>query len=1042
MADHKLWQAKLAARVHDPAEKALVLMRDPAGHEGGTSHELFNEFFPQGIDSQIKQWIKTADHWAAAADRPQFPQDANNRYARWAQVRFDQSPEVKHPLTGESADLGKLSIDPAHIKAFSTASFKALIERDQTGNIDWRKTLLSFWRFGPELNPTGIGHLWRLLPADTRVPDHTIWAHLDLTSAFCGAFAADAEQQPALLNVSFGPVQSFIAAGRSTSDLWAGSHLLSRIAWEGMKVVCERLGPDAVIFPQLRGVPLVDLWLQNDMGLRERRFKDCEWRTAKTDANPLFSAALPNKFVALVPASLAKELAEQITEHVRSWVMNEAEAMLDECLQIAKLKQPDLPCYRQLREQLDDFPEVHWAAVPWLCEQQESKLNTDALHKAMQPFYPEEWSDALVATKAASNRDQGIASTKTKQAPGFLGSKLWQTLNQAIEPEQDWKFYKPNPGVLYPAVYDLLDRVAAAAKASRTFQQKPQQGYRNSLSGEYEWLTTDDAQLALPPGQRQNTLWQKVAEQKPSWVKKGEHLSALDMLKRLWPTRFINEIKGSVDGLQGINRYVVSTHGMAFSTSLEAWLNDKNRRPLPLALTAQLEAFVHKEGEQLALPKKLMRQIRGDKDAELIGKTLLPYWEYYQAKLADASGNEKRQIEDILQSAADGLLEAGFLSKRIRNSNQFFEETYYAMILMDGDNMGAWLASNEEKYQLSYQESWHSQLQANIDQKYRDKLDPYLQSKRQASPARHMAISDALNGFSLDLTRYVVEDLYKGKLLYAGGDDVMAMVAVDDLLPMMSLLRLVYSGIFPINGDPQTVWKTLLNQDEALLQLKNGYVLKGDSLYRVMGPKATASCGAVIAHHTAPLGQVLKTLRAAEQRAKKQGGRDAFAIDILKRSGGAVKLTSKWFNNPQQLEKESLLDSPIGQLIRLKQALAEPNMSRRVAYIAQDWLRQMPPDSLFADDPDAYKNLLQQALEYPLIRQNQGGAKYGDLAQSMVRIGMHQAAIAEEQWKKRRQAESNNTENFTKGAFCTDFITHFIGIAEFLARDSRAGGAQ
>ena len=993
MTNNLLWQAKLAARVHDPAEKALVLMRDPAGHEGGTTYELFKLFFPNGVDTEIKSWIKKADHWASAADRPQFPQDAHNRFAKWAQVRFDQSPEIKHPLTGESAGLGKLSIEPAHIKAFSTASFLDLIERDANGAIDWRKTLLSFWRFGPELNPMGIGHLWRLLPADTRVPDHTIWAHLDLTSAFCGAFATDAKQQPALLNVSFGPVQSFIAAGRSTSDLWAGSHFLSRIAWEGMKVVCERLGPDAIIFPQLRGVPQVDLWLQNEMGLPANRFKDCEWRTAKTDANPLFSAALPNKFMALVPASLAKELAEQITEHVRLWVMNEAEAMLDECLEIAQLKKPDLPCYRQLREQLDGFPEVHWAAVPWLCEQQEGSLNTDKLQQAMQAFYPE------------------------SNLPGFLGSELWKTLNQAIEPEQDWKFYNPNPGVLYPAVYDLLDRVAASAKATRTFQQKPQQGYRNTLSGEYEWLTTDEAQLALSPGQRQNTLWQRVAEKKPSWVKKGEHLSALDMLKRLWPTHFINEIKGSVDGLQGINRYVVSTHGMAFSTSLETWLNSKNRQPIPLALTAQLEAFAHKEGEKLALPKKLMRQIRGDTDAELIGKTLLPYWEYYQAKLSATETNEKRQIEDILKNVADGLFEAGFLSKRIRNSNQLFEETYYSLILMDGDNMGAWLTGNKEKYQLGYHESWHSQLQANIDQKYRAKLNPYLQSKRHASPARHMAISDALNGFSLDLARYVVEDLYKGKLLYAGGDDVMAMVAVDDLLPMMLLLRLVYSGIFPVNGDAQTVWKTLLNQDEAVLQLKNGYVLKDDKLYRMMGPKATASCGAVIAHHTTPLGQVLKTLRAAEQRAKKQGGRDAFAIDLLKRSGGTVKLTSKWFSNPPP--HESLLDSPVGQLIRLKQALAEPNMSRRAAYIAQDWLRQLPPDSLFSDNPEAYKNLLQQALEYPLIRQNQGVVQYRDLAKVMVDLGLRQ-----------------------NGQSCTDFITHFIGIAEFLARDSRTGGAQ
>jgi hypothetical protein len=51
---------------------------------------------------------------------------------------------------------------------------------------------------------------------DTRVPDHSIWDHLDLTSAFAGAFAADPDQEVALLTVSLGPVQSFIAAARST----------------------------------------------------------------------------------------------------------------------------------------------------------------------------------------------------------------------------------------------------------------------------------------------------------------------------------------------------------------------------------------------------------------------------------------------------------------------------------------------------------------------------------------------------------------------------------------------------------------------------------------------------------------------------------------------------------------------------------------------------------------------------------------------------------------------------------------------------------
>ena len=107
----------------------------------------------------------------------------------------------------------------------------------------WRKALLTLWRFGPELREEAdngkLGELWKLLPADTRIPDHSIWDHLDLVSAFAGAFAADPQGEAALLALSIGPVQSFIAAARKMEDLWAGSHLLERLAWQAMRVDYE-----------------------------------------------------------------------------------------------------------------------------------------------------------------------------------------------------------------------------------------------------------------------------------------------------------------------------------------------------------------------------------------------------------------------------------------------------------------------------------------------------------------------------------------------------------------------------------------------------------------------------------------------------------------------------------------------------------------------------------------------------------------------------------------------------------------------------------
>ena len=92
--DNTLWQTKLAARLHDPAEKALVLLRDPAGHENGTSraltrllglHEigtdpvdadndeaLVRTLFKKGIPAAMYHHVQRADWWAAAADRPMY----------------------------------------------------------------------------------------------------------------------------------------------------------------------------------------------------------------------------------------------------------------------------------------------------------------------------------------------------------------------------------------------------------------------------------------------------------------------------------------------------------------------------------------------------------------------------------------------------------------------------------------------------------------------------------------------------------------------------------------------------------------------------------------------------------------------------------------------------------------------------------------------------------------------------------------------------------------------------------------------------------
>lgn len=269
-----------------------------------------------------------------------------------------------------------------------------------------------------------------------------------------------------------------------------------------------------------------------------------------------------------------------------------------------------------------------------------------------------------------------------------------------------------------------------------------------------------------------------------------------------------------------------------------------------------------------------------------------------------------------------------------------------------------------------------------------------------------MAISSALNGFALDLARHIVEDLCKGKLIYAGGDDVLAMVTIDDMPRCLWLLRLAYSGAMP---EGQVPFFGHLD-----LEMKNGFVLwekgrKDRRFYRVMGEKATASAGAVVAHHTAPLGAVLRELRLAEKAAKALPGKNAFSLRLLKRAGGKIELTLPWCLDASG-NFEALAASPMGALINLQRAIAG-DLSRRMAYLSDAWLERLPTLS----NPADMQNLLAINLAYQFGRQGASDSQQAEhLAHVAVTVGQG-------------------------GAATLDTLRDMLAVAEFLAREGRAG---
>ncbi|MDP2834107.1 MAG: type III-B CRISPR-associated protein Cas10/Cmr2 [Pseudomonadota bacterium] len=946
------WTQKLAAWLHDPAEKQLVLMRDPVGHEGGSIVEVGKALGLETVPAWRKergQWIKQnydklkqgksvehADHLAAAADRPNWPRgDDAPRYPQFEAVRFAKEAELIHPLSGARLKPGSLDLDISvdQIKTVSQNHFESLIQDDDD---DLRKTFLAFWRFGPEAgrHASELGVLWPMLPADSRTPDHSIWSHVDTVAAIHTALAGDADgpDQPALLAMSFGPVQGFIGQARSTSDLWAGSHLLASLVWEAMKPVVEQLGPDAVLFPALRGVPAVDRWLVETGGAAFRTLFegiDAEFLQDKTDTNPLFAAALPNKFVAIVPARQAEKLAEAaiaaVRKQAKQWTLEAAQAVFE----VAGANLTD-ETHAQIAAQLDGFPEAYWAASTWPAEGDLKDVAGAAkrLHTALDLVHPD---------------------LKTQ---GIFDAKVWPVLTKELKLD-DLQFRSPNTGLLYPAVYELADRALAAAKATRPFNAMREEGFRCTLSGEAEWLTDSlnyqeaneraptvlhvpsRARADITIGERKGTVWSYAVGK--FGIKKGEHLGALATLKRLWPTLFarqIGEFLGLGEG-EKVRRYVVSTHALALSTSIDRLLDGYGPDTLD-KLTRLSRDFDFAQDDPVTLPKALHARIRRETNANA----------EFVLKRLPAALDRLRDAED--RSPMDKAIKELF-----GEDNK--PETYYALILMDGDRMGGWLAGNEDEYKLAYRDTWHSKVRAEMDKHTRGNPDltAYLNTLRPVSPARHASISRALNDFSTHLARHIIEDCCKGKLLYAGGDDVLALVAVDDLFDAMQLLRLAYSGIAPDEAmnlsDRIGALRAGGSARQNKLLLAEGFGLLNGRLMTLMGHQATASMGAVVAHHTAPLSMVLRELRAAENTAK-SAGRDRFHLRVLKRGGGEVSVVSPWW----VVESDKTPNTAKSALALMKQLaveLALTEFSRGAIYRSQLWFEGLTDDKKDADDP-------------------------------------------------------------------------------------------
>jgi CRISPR-associated protein Cmr2 len=769
MPEPEFWKRKLAAFLHDPPHKPL----DFGPQHEADARQMLKAALPGFDEDQLATLIaavKSSDWTAAAADRFCFPRGK-------APSKFTGQPgeTFRHPLGGAEYKIPKLP-EPGLALGWLQSAFGG-IKVDETApeSEQWRQRFFLYWRRFMEqtvLQP-GAARDLAYYPADTRIPDHTIWNHMNLASAL-EACRVNAEIRPAFLVLQLGPVQDFIAAARSTRDLWSGSYLLALLTANAIKAVTDELGADNIIFPALRGQGVFDILHQNDVYSKifyksgEDREQSLWQRMYGNDEKAccrLLNPTLPNRFVALVPEDQAESLGQAAEKAIRDALHEISQACFDQFASLAKQADASEALITDMKtrwaKQVDLFPQITWAAVPW--RHDVDQAIADFANFPVNAAKTDEWTPH-------------------------------QIIKTYREVAKEVSTYEDNSGFLWMLNYHRAEFALAARRNTRDFEQfetdeNQHDTPKDALTGKEEIIGSEE-------------LWKKkIYSLQNSPFKKNEGpYGAISIIKRLW------------------------------------WRTE----------TGLL-------GDKLRVPANVLKKAM--------------------------------DLDSVADVAARN--EGGRSSQTDSDGERMPNNPYVAILALDGDQMGKWV-SGENAPKLLDQVS-------QIARTYLESINLSADLPRALSPSYHMQFSEALANFATYLAGPIVEH-HQGQLIYAGGDDVLAMVPADQALNCARTLRAAFRGMATELPEEQ--------RNYHLASTQNGFVLADNSYPLVVpGPAAEVSVGIAIGHYKHPLQAMVREAQKAEKHAKDEKiyNRAAFAVSLMKRGGETIRWGAKWNSGALQL---------------------------------------------------------------------------------------------------------------------------------------------
>lgn len=908
-----LWKRKLAAYLHDPPEKA---------YDYSSEHGKRAQHYAGRLGISLSEWKdKLPDHTAAAADRFIFPSTKRKDGDRWVDTGvpgLGGGLQFIHPLSGHLvAQAGDFPTEDEALGFCRDGfpDFSGITDDELRFRLVWR-----LWRQFTLEQPRTRKHAFGLscLPADTRIPDGTIWHHDSIVSALESARDKEGRIAPAFLLFQLGPVQDFISQARSTRDLWSGSYLLSWMMAHVLRVVTERFGPDAIVFPSLRGQPLYD-WLDKSRlqqafhtsadGAKSQNFWVTSGYASPGGQELVLTPTLPNRFLAVVPANFDPSILTTVFDTDRP--DSEWSRIAGACWEFLSIAPLSSGAQGLWKEQLRRFWQPSWQLWPW------------------QPIQPA--LDRFRQTPLGKDSTLRLAREVALAIPHeHKDTRCYTDDRREIE----------NAGWAWSAHYQLLQHRLDARRRTREFA-----AWHSAPPTPKDYFTGREEVIA-------NREWLERAREQGELrhlFRNNEELGAVNLIKRVWHKAYLEKLQNFHPELANLRRARESFDSVpaVAARPFAEWLRKETtsgrlRGPFLAFMQAASDAREDFPDNIARWENNEVDWLR-DTDASAFH---LGAWDQALGPDGTLDARARQRLVEA-RKALDALLErAGVQPAR-----------YYAVLALDGDEMGKWLSGEKapviskvltqkaSEYFRKTFENWKSSDQRTV----RD----WLESHRPLSPSYHLQFSEALANFALYCARRIVE-AHHGQLIYSGGDDVLAMLPASEAIACAQALRFAFQGRskeLTAHAEGRHLPAFQPDAPEGFIHLKDGESDRGgrrpvDPCWPLMvpGPAATVSVGLAIGHIKEPLQDMVREAQVAEARAKTKLDRNSIAVTLFKRSGETVewgtRFTDEKGKSSAALQLLDFIQTENRYRRPLDQPDFEPPISAKLPYRVAELLRR------------------------------------------------------------------------------------------------------